>query len=135
MGSGDDLTQPGNGSDLIKAGGGRDELNYNNACCGVMGIDISMPDGEALASNGDLDEFSGIEDVQGSEGGDSILGDGGANLLIGGGGIDQIKAGGGIDRINAKDGVADFVINCGPGDNAKEKAKIDAGLDPDPVSC
>lgn len=135
MGSGDDLVQPGNGDDLINAGSGRDELNYNNACCGVTGIVILMPDGESTASNGDVDTFQGIEDVQGSEGDDEIKGDGGANHLTGGGGVDEIKAGGGIDTINAKDGEADAVINCGPGDNAKEKAKFDASLDPAPQSC
>ena len=36
-----------------------------------------------------------------------------------------------IDVIDAKDGEADVVIDCGPGDNSKEKAKIDQGLDPD----
>jgi hypothetical protein len=124
------------GDDQIDGGAGRDQLNYNTACCGVTGIFINLGAGFADASNGDHDTFSGIEDVQGSEGDDEIRSSsGGDNLLIGGGGVDDLRAGDGVDVIDAKDGEADEKIDCGPGSDAKEKAKYDRGLDPKPKSC
>ena len=81
------------------------------------------------------DTFSSIENAQGSEDDDEVLGDDKANRLIGGGNLDTIRGRGGIDVIDAKDNEADIEIDCGPGDNSKEKAKIDVGLDPDPISC
>ena len=132
-GSGDDVIRPSNGNDSVKAGSGRDVLNYNDIA-GVMGLDIDLAAGESVDSNGDQDSFTGIEDVQASEGGDELSGDNKANLLIGGGDPDEIRGRGGIDVIDAKDGEVDPVINCGPGDNSKEKAKVDP-IDPAPVSC
>lgn len=132
-GSGDDLIAPSNGNDSIDGGPGTDFLSYNDVFS-VIGMEIDLAAGDSFASNGDEDHFSKMEDAQGSEGEDELFGDGKANLLIGGGGPDDIRGRGGIDVINAKDGEADQVINCGPGDNSKEKAKVDPA-DPAPISC
>ena len=134
--SGDDVIAPSNGDDQVEGGPGTDQLNYNDVFA-VTGMEIDLAAGTSLASNGDADEFSGIEDAQGSEDPDEFFGDGGANVLIGGGGDDEINGRGGIDIIDAREPGSsdpDVVIDCGPGDNSKEKAIVDPE-DPDPISC
>jgi CSLREA domain-containing protein len=132
-GKGDDFVQPQAGNDDMDGGKGTDILNYNNAMAG--GIAIFMAEGTANGVSVGSDEFSGFENVQGSEDDDHIEGDNKANLLIGGGDPDELLGRGGIDIIDAKDNEADIEIDCGPGNNANEKAKYDKGLDPKPKSC
>lgn len=62
--------------------------------------------------------------ISGGPGNDKLSSDGGQRL----------RGEGGIDTIDAKNGVGDFAIDCGPGNNKKEKAKRDKE-DPKPVSC
>ncbi len=133
-GPGDDTILAGENSDSpdeIDGGSGTDFLSYNNGSQVTINLDTQT----AFGPNMGDDVLHSIEDVQGSEGNDSIFGSNGPNLLIGGGDPDLIRGLGGIDVIDAKDGESDVEINCGPGDNSKEKAKFDEGLDPDPVSC
>ena len=132
-GGGDDIILPQADSDDIAGQGGTDYLSYNNAMAG--GITADLEEGTVTGPSIGSDFFSGIESFQGSEDDDTILGSGGKDFLVGGGDPDEIRGRGGIDVIDAKDGDADVLIDCGPGDNSKEKAKIDQGLDPDPVSC
>jgi predicted outer membrane repeat protein len=130
-GSGDDTILPEDGSDAIDGDAGTDLVSYNNASAPLF---VNLGSGAATEPSG-TDELFSIEDLQGTEGDDEIIGSDKDNLLIGGGGEDSIEGAGGEDTIDAKDGEADEVIDCGPGDNSKEKAKIDEGLDPAPVSC
>ena len=132
-GSGDDVIMPQAGSDDIDGGSGQDLISYNNAMPG--GITVDMEAGTASGPTIGSDFFGLIEGIQGSEDDDTLSGSDGDDLLIGGGDPDEIDGRGGIDKIDAKDGEADVAIDCGPGKNSKEKAKIDQGLDPDPVSC
>jgi hypothetical protein len=133
-GKGNDIVQPGADDDAIAAGPGTDWLNYNNAM--PAGILINLATAIATGSTIGNDTFSGIENAQGSEDDDEILGDGKRNRLIGGGGDDTIRARGGIDVIDARapGDDPDVEINCGPGDNSKEKALVDPE-DPAPISC
>ncbi len=130
-GSGDDTILPEDGSDAIDGDKGTDLVSYNNANAPLF---ANLGASSATEPSG-TDELFSIEDLQGTEGDDEIIGSDKDNLLIGGGGVDSIEGAGGEDKIDAKDGEADELIDCGPGDNSKEKAKIDEGLDPDPVSC
>jgi Ca2+-binding RTX toxin-like protein len=122
------------GNDYASGGPGTDLLNYNDAMApggGVIDLGLGTANGATIGS----DLFDGIENAQGTEGSDEIIGSDGPNLLIGGGDDDNLEGRGGIDILDAKDGEADDEINCGPGKNSKEKAKIDQGIDPEPVSC
>jgi len=133
-GKGSDVIQPGADDDAIAGGPGTDWLNYNNAMPGGIVIDLAA----ALATGLTIgtDTFSGIENAQGSEDDDKILGDDKRNRLVGGGGADTIRGRGGIDVIDARGAGndPDIEINCGPGDNSKEKALVDPE-DPAPISC
>jgi hypothetical protein len=135
-GKGDDVIGPGevvgSGDDQIDGGAGIDFLTYNNS---AGGLTLDLTAGTAVGPIIGTDTLLKIEQAQGSETVDTLLGDAGPNLLVGGGGVDMIKGRGGIDVIDAKDNVADALIDCGPGKNSKEKAKIDKGLDPKPKSC
>ena len=53
--------------------------------------------------------------------------------MIGGLGSDSLFGLSGADLLDAADGVADLVIDCGPG--VDQAAILDAGIDPAPVSC
>ena len=134
-GSGDDVVQPQADDDKVSGGPGTDVLNYNNAMPGGLELDLG-----ALTATGPTigsDEFSSIENAQGSEDDDDIRGNDGRNRLIGGGGDDELRGRGGIDVIDAREGGGgdpDVLIDCGPGDNSKEKAIVDPE-DPAPVNC
>lgn len=132
-GKGNDLVQPQAGNDEIDAGKGTDMLNYNNAMPGGLSIFLAEESADGVSIG--VDSVKGFENAQGSEDDDHVEGDNRDNLLIGGGGVDELLGKGGIDVLDAKDGEADAEINCGPGKNSKEKAKIDEGLDPEPKSC
>ena len=130
-GSGNDTILPEDGFDAINGDAGTDLVSYNNANAPLT---ANLGSSTATEPSG-TDSLFSIENLQGTEGDDDITGSGKDNLLIGGGGEDSIEGAGGEDTIDAKDGEADDLIDCGPGDNSKEKAKIDEGLDPNPVSC
>jgi CSLREA domain-containing protein len=120
--------------DTIDGGPGRDFISYNNGG-GPLTLDLAA--GTVVGANSGSDTLFSIEDVLGSQAADTVLGDNGPNRLQGGlglGGPDTIKGRGGIDVLNAKNGEADVEINCGPGNNAKEKAIVDPE-DPQPKSC
>jgi len=119
--------------DRIDGGPGRDFISYNNG--GTLTLDVAAGTGDGV--NSGVDTLKSIEDAQGSEGPDTLLGDNGPNLLIGGGGDDTIRGRGGIDVIDAREGGGgdpDVEINCGPGDNSKQRAIVDPE-DPKPKSC
>jgi adhesin HecA-like repeat protein len=122
-------------ADTIDGGPGRDFISFNNGG-GPLTLDLAA--GSVVGTTAGNDTLFSIEDVLGSQAADTVLGDNGPNMLQGGlgaGGPDTIKGRGGIDVLKAKNGEADVEINCGPGKNAKEKARIDKGLDPAPKSC
>ncbi len=135
-GTGDDRILAGentNSVDEMAGGPGTDLVSYNNG--GPVTLDLAA--GTSVGPNTGSDALSGFEDAKASEGNDTFLGSAGPNLLIGGGGDDDIGGRGGIDIIDAREpgnSDPDVVINCGPGDNSKEKAITDPE-DPDPISC
>jgi hypothetical protein len=65
---------------------------------------------------------------------DPLLDGGPGNDLLRSGGNHKLKGKGGIDRIFAKNGVKNLKINCGPGSDKKESAKVDR-KDPKAKSC
>jgi Ca2+-binding RTX toxin-like protein len=95
-------------------------------------------------ANDALDMGPGADAVRGDKGDDLILGGPdddvlfagpGDDLISGDVGPDKLLGEGGLDRIIARDGEADTRIDCGKGDDAKERAKVDRGLDPRARSC
>jgi Ca2+-binding RTX toxin-like protein len=90
------------------------------------------------------DTLSYFENLTGSQYDDLLTGDDLSNTLSGGSGDDLITGlkgkdrffgEGDIDKLLARDGKRDAKINCGPGANGQEKARIDRGKDPAPKSC
>jgi Ca2+-binding RTX toxin-like protein len=74
------------------------------------------------------------DDLDGYLEDDLVNGGPGDDLVKGGSGADRMLGKGGIDRIEANDFTPDVAINCGRGDNAKEKAVRDPE-DPPAKSC
>ena len=64
-----------------------------------------------------------------------LVGLAGNDRLEGRAGADIFKGKGGIDILLARTGRPTRSLNCGPGKNSLERAKIDQDLDPTPKSC
>jgi hypothetical protein len=139
-------------------------VNLNPAAETADEVDLTGPDGSSAPSDIDFWSFSGAaggtslaangdsgaggnfpypitfygssetDTVFGSMAGDHLDGAYGNDLLEGGLGKDTLLGSEGIDKLKAKDGVKDAKINCGPGKNRRESARID-GKDPEPKSC
>jgi RTX calcium-binding nonapeptide repeat (4 copies) len=110
--------QGGNQSDVFSGAGGKGtgsptklQFRLPTADYGVMGV-------------------GGDDVLTGGLGNDFLTGDYPSDIP--GEGADKLIGGGGRDTLDAQDGLADLKINCGTG---KDKAKIDAGVDPSPKSC
>jgi hypothetical protein len=77
---------------------------------------------------------SGFNDnLSGGPGPDALGGRAGQDEVYGGDGVDALRGGVDSDRLFARDDQSDKLIDCGPG--ANERAELDAGLDPAPISC
>lgn len=88
--------------------------------------------GDGLANR--LKGGPGNDTLKGERAGDELLGGAGLDLLTGGGGRDRLLGQGGVDELRARDDREDREIDCGPGANSEEIARVDA-IDPPPVSC
>ncbi|MEM7268762.1 MAG: calcium-binding protein, partial [Pseudomonadota bacterium] len=116
-GAGDDVIAGGGGTDIIDGGEGADTnsfANINAAAESPVGTGVTVTlnaDGtgtaEYVAPNGNniFEEFTGIENIVGSNNNDEIIASGGAaNVLSGGAGDDLIVGGGGTDIIDGGEG-------------------------------
>ena len=108
----------------VRGGNASDRLVGNrapNAIAGGKGHDVMLG-------------LGGDDDLQGGDHADRVFGGPGNDLLTGDGPGDALFGGPGIDRIDAKDKNHERVINCGPGNDRRERATRDGG-DPHPISC
>ena len=119
-GEGDDTLIGGAGADTITGGPGVDTLSY----AGSDGaVDIRLRTGQASGGHASGDDYSGVENVTGSDHNDRLVGDnrpegastGGDNTLSGGGGDDLIFGGSGDDAVNGDGG--DDTLYGGAGDD------------------
>ena len=93
-GDGDDYLDAGAGNDQIFGGEGVDTLSFLNQ---GKGVNVSLETQRATLTNGDIDVFTSIENITGSESEDQIVGDVKDNLLRGRGGNDNLAGRGGND--------------------------------------
>ncbi|MEY8841919.1 calcium-binding protein, partial [Cribrihabitans sp. XS_ASV171] len=118
---GNDVIRPGTGSDTVEGGPGSDMIDFSGQPlvqgrgAGDFLLDIDLAQGRADVFGPDLHQFTGIENVTGTEWEDRLKGDGSANRLIGLAGDDVIDGGEGADTING--GAGDDSIAGGPSDN------------------
>jgi Ca2+-binding RTX toxin-like protein len=156
---GDNTLDGGLGPDELIGANGTDTVTYAGrdepVQVSFLGPPAPTQGGTSDGPVGARDEFSSVENVTGGNGpdtmsgsndniartfdggpgGDDLAGGNGDDLLIGGKGKDRLFGEEGIDSLKAKDGKRDPKLDCGPGANSQEKAKFDAGLDPQPKSC
>lgn len=110
LGAGDDIYLPGASAETVDAGLGTDWLDFRAATVAVtLALDASVNSGGWAAG----DDFTGFENVVGSNLGDTLIGDDGANTLNGMRGADSINGLGGNDIIDGGSG-AD-TLNGGKG--------------------
>ncbi len=130
-GEGDDLLQGGAGNDNLDGGPGQDTADYIDAPASVT---ASLEKGKADNDGyGNVDTYTSVENLNGSNYADTLTGDGGNNIINGNGGDDVIVGragddglygGDGDDRIDGEDGNdtvgggngADYLLG-GPGDD------------------
>jgi hypothetical protein len=144
-GLGSDTIDGGLGDDVLDWGqeffqDDRDTLSYGTAPSGVT-VDLTTIGQQDTGGAGEDAVFpqfqnltGGFNNLRGSSFGDVLTGDNGPNRITGSAGVDTMFGLSGIDKLNAKDGTKDTRIDCGPGKNRKESAKVD-GKDPRPRSC
>ena len=102
-GDGDDVLIGGAGNDALNGGAGYDIVDYSyptTILIGNVGVTVNLETGVGSGGAG-ADTFSGIEEIQGSDGDDIITGDGAANVIYARHGIDILSGGGGDDLLNA----------------------------------
>ena len=126
------------------AGDGFDGLYAKKLPFGVI---AAMGAGEDVAIGGladdSIDGGAGADFIKTDKGADTVIGGSEGDDLFGGPGDDAIDAGtgpdriygeGGVDVLLTRDGEAERRIDCGPGSDKKERAKVDA-KDPRARSC
>ncbi|MEM0930599.1 MAG: Ig-like domain-containing protein, partial [Pseudomonadota bacterium] len=118
-GAGDDVLKGGGGADALFGGSGDNDIaSYSGATSGLTAdlADASFNTGDAAG-----DQYTSIEDLEGSLYADNLSGDAGDNELYGGGGDDTLsgregndvyvlEAGGGHDTIRDRAGLAAAVL-------------------------
>jgi Ca2+-binding RTX toxin-like protein len=147
-GKGDDLMLGGNGPDQFIGAQGFDSVSYSDHTTAGVGATIGTTADDGNAADGpptardNIDKT--VEKVAGTSLTDLLIGSPNDDVLVGLAGDDRLKGRsgadifkgkGGIDILLARDGQADKKLNCGPGKNSRERAKIDQDLDPTPKSC
>jgi RTX calcium-binding nonapeptide repeat (4 copies) len=99
-GSGDDTLDAGTGIDCIFGGTGNDTLSFDEYY--KSGVTASLMTGRATSANGEINQnFSGIENLQGTIKGDTLTGNNSANRIDSNGGwYDVVNALGGDDTLD-----------------------------------
>ena len=129
---------------LVVGGDGDEAVDAKKVPFGVVGFAGGGADflGGGLADDL-LDGGAGADLIKGDLGKDTLLGGSedddlfggpGADRLVGSEGRDRMFGEGQVDRLSARDGAADGRLDCGPGSDRRERAKVDAS-DPRPRSC
>jgi Ca2+-binding RTX toxin-like protein len=114
----------GNAADRLVGNAGPNEL------IGFKSRDVLIGLGGADRLAGEYGNFLAI----GTTSANRLYGGKGPDFLLGEVGGDSLLAGPGIDRIDAKDKQHEKTIDCGGGDDRRERATRDGG-DPHPISC
>ncbi|MCV2870153.1 hypothetical protein OEW28_16100 [Defluviimonas sp. WL0002] len=100
-GDGNDILLGGPGADRFVGGAGTDRVHYGDSAVGLV-ADLMTPANNTGIAAGDT--YSGIENLQGSQGNDTLRGDGGDNMILGARGDDLIYGRGGNDFLVGLDG-------------------------------
>ena len=104
-GAGDDILAGGGGVDVIDGGEGIDTNSFEGIGLGVTAT--VNADGTGTAEYGNVaEEFTGIENLRGSDNDDVLIATGAAaNVIEGGAGDDLIAGGGGVDVLDGGEGI------------------------------
>lgn len=107
--SGNDVIFGSIGGDWIVGGSGRDTVRFNAPAltallpsAGAVRVDLKHPDRNTGQAAGD--EYDGIEQFIGTQGGDVLAGTGGGNRFSGGNGADALTGRGGSDQLDGQNG-------------------------------
>jgi Ca2+-binding RTX toxin-like protein len=113
-GASNDTLIGGAGKDTLVGGGGTDLVSYEDADDG-KGVTLNLITG-GISGNAEGDQYSGIENVDGTAYDDQITGNEIANYLRGLAGNDVLIGGGGSDTLDGGEG-DDILKNSGSGNH------------------
>ena len=103
-GDGNDLLSGGDGDDTLDGGAGSDTVSYEGTTpIGSLGVWVDLAAGRGLLG-GDVDAFTSIENVIGTDLVDVIFGDANGNRIEGRGEADGLYGGGGDDQLYGGNG-------------------------------
>lgn len=113
------------GADLFRGGSGYNEIDFSNDIAGVTvklegwvnstGALTATYTGSAIDGWGNVDQFSSVRGVEGSNFNDSILGSSGNDRLDGKGGADTLDGGAGNDWAEYNQATVGIVVNLADG--------------------
>jgi hypothetical protein len=139
--SGNELDGPAGARDTLATdieditGGNAADRLFGNAGPNKL---IGFKSRDVLVGLGGADRLAGegygINFASGTASANRLYGGRGRDFLLGSAGGDGLFGGPGIDRIDAKDKLHEKTIDCGRGDDRRERATRDGG-DPHPISC
>ena len=137
-GAGDDTIQPGTGADTIDGGAGRDRLEYlydDGATAGVRVNFAGAGRGQVTVWTSDIQTFTGIEEVRGTNFADTMVGslgderfegEGGNDVIFGAQGDDDLMGGDGNDQLVG--GAGNDYLEGGNGDDTLDGAADATGF-------
>ena len=105
------------GNDTYIGGAGYSRVSYNNSSFGVTVNLTTQGAGTAtIVGSGDVDTFSNIDDVRGSDFADFLYGGSGDDVFITRGGDDTVNGGAGFDTLRYdRSGVGPITVDLGLG--------------------
>jgi Ca2+-binding RTX toxin-like protein len=140
---GDDILVGDKGADYLTGGSGTDTADYSQETGGgavianLSGAAVTAPDGTVMAAGqgrdtwGDIDVYSGMENVRTGAGNDAVYGGAEANRFETGAGSDTLSGGGGDDVLDGGTGADAMIGGLGNDifyvDNADDVVTENAG--------
>lgn len=129
LGGGNDVLFLGSGFNSVDGGAGSDRLSFSPLDEGVV-IDMELE--IAMTDSGDITNFTGFENIIGSNSDDLLIGDSGRNIISSLGGGDIVIGGGGNDVLVAGTGAGEidtFIFDIGSDRDTVNQFAAGAGGD------
>jgi len=123
---GNDTIDGGDGADIMDGGAGIDTLSFTSTDATVW---VSLQNSSSYSNDGYYDQFTGFENLRGSEHGDSLSGNEGDNAIDGGGGGDYIYGYGGADTLTGGAGDDVYFYTYGYGQDTITDFQAGTGSD------
>jgi Ca2+-binding RTX toxin-like protein len=110
---------------VVDAGSGNDRVTVTVPINSTLNGDDDNDTLTGGPGNDVLNGGAGDDVLVGGDGDDALNGGDGNDALTGGGGVDAMRGEAGNDSIDAADGIADTLVDGGPGNDVIQKDRVD----------